>query len=39
MKEWKFTFKNLAEKDAAKQTLYVFYSLAGHLIAANFTGK
>ena len=39
MKEWKFTFKNPAEKDASKQTLYLFYTLNGHFIAANFTGK
>ena len=37
-KEWKLTFKNPAEKDATKQTLYMFYTLAGNLIAANFTG-
>lgn len=39
MKEWKLTFKNPAEKDASKQTLYMFYSLTGNFIAANFTGK
>jgi hypothetical protein len=39
MKEWKFTFKNPAEKDASKQTLYMFYTLTGNFIAANFTGK
>ena len=39
MKEWKLSFKNPAEKDAAKQTLYMFYSLTGNFIAANFTGK
>ena len=39
MKEWKFTFKNPAEKDATKQTLYIFYTLTGNFIAANFTGK
>lgn len=39
MKEWKLTFKNPAEKDATKQTLYMFYSLTGNFIAANFTGK
>ena len=39
MKEWKFTFKNPAEKDATKQTLYLFYTLTGSFIAANFTGK
>ena len=39
MKEWKFTFKNPAEKDATKQTLYMFYTLTGNLIGANFTGQ
>lgn len=39
MKEWKFTFKNPAEKDASKQSLYMFYTLTGNFIAANFTGK
>lgn len=39
MKEWKFTFNNPAEKDAAKQTLYMFYTLTGNFIGANFTGK
>jgi Family of unknown function (DUF6488) len=39
MKEWKLTFKNPSAKDAAKQTLYMFYSLSGNLIGANFTGQ
>lgn len=41
MKEWKFTFKNPAEKDASKQTLYMFYiyTATGNFIGANFTGK
>lgn len=39
MKEWKLSFKNPAEKDASKQTLYMFYALTGNFIAANFTGK
>jgi hypothetical protein len=38
-KEWKLTFKNPTEKDAAKQTLYMFYSLNGNFLVANFTGK
>ena len=38
MKELKHSFKNPAEKDASKQTLYMFYSLTGNFIAANFTG-
>lgn len=39
MKEWKLTFNNRSEKDTSKQTLYMFYSLTGNLIGANFTGK
>jgi hypothetical protein len=39
MKEWKFTFKNPAEKDATKGTLYMFYTLTGNFIAVNFSGK
>lgn len=38
-KEWKLTFKNPAVTDASKQTLYMFYSLPGNFIAANFTGQ
>ena len=37
--EWLVTFKNIKEKDASKQTLYMFYSLDGHYIAANYTGN
>lgn len=39
MKEWKFTFKNPTEKDTSKQTLYMFYTLSGNFIGANFTGR
>jgi hypothetical protein len=38
-KEWKLTFKNSSEKDAAKQTLYMFYALNGNFLVANFSGK
>ncbi len=38
-KEWKLTFRNPAASDASKQTLYMFYSLPGNFIAANFTGQ
>lgn len=38
-KEWRLTFKNPAVTDASKQTLYMFYSLPGNFIAANFTGQ
>ena len=39
MKEWKITFKNPAEKDAARQTLFMFYTLTGNLVGANFDGS
>ena len=38
-KEWKLTFTNPASTDANKKTLYVFFTLTGNFIAANFTGK
>ena len=38
-KEWQLTFKNSTASDATKQTLYMFYSMPGHFIAANYTGK
>lgn len=38
-KEWKLTFNNPTAKDASKQTLYMFYTLSGNFIAANFTGQ
>lgn len=38
-KEWKLTFKNAAATDKTKDTLYMFYTLPGNFIAANFTGK
>jgi hypothetical protein len=38
-KEWKVTFKDPAAKDKAKETLYVFFTLPGNFIAANFTGQ
>lgn len=38
-KEWKLSFKNTAEKDVSKQTLYMFYTLSGNFIGANFTGN
>lgn len=37
--EWVITFKNEKINDAAKQTLYLFFSLDGHYIAANYTGN
>jgi len=37
--EWVISFNNKKVKDKTKQTLYIFYSLDGHYIAANYTGK
>jgi len=36
--EWVITFKNSNISDLKKQTLYLFFSLDGHYIAANYTG-
>lgn len=38
-KEWKVTFKNPQVSEASKQTLYVFLSMPGNVLAANFSGK
>lgn len=37
--EWVVEVENPAATDPAKKTLYVFFSLDGHYVAANFTGK
>jgi hypothetical protein len=37
--EWVVMFKNDKIKDKSKQSLYIFFSLDGHYIAANYTGK
>lgn len=37
--EWVVSFNNDKVKDKSKQTLYIFYSLNGQYIAANYTGK
>lgn len=37
--EWVVSFKNDEITDKSKQVLYIFYSLNGHYIAANYTGK
>ncbi len=37
--EWVVTFKNNKVTDASKQMLYLFFSLDGHYIAANYTGN
>ena len=36
-KESKVTFKDAAAKDKSKATLYMFFTLPGNFIAANFT--
>jgi len=38
-REWVVVFKNDRVTDKSKASLYIFYSLDGHYIAANFTGK
>lgn len=38
-KEWKLSFQNPGAQDKSKQTLYMFYTLPGNFIAANFTGQ
>ena len=37
--EWVITFINDKINDVAKKTLYLFFSLDGHFIAANYTGN
>lgn len=37
--EWVVTFDNPKAADKEKQTLYVFMSLSGHYLGANFSGK
>lgn len=37
--EWVIMFNNDKITDKSKQRLYVFFSLDGHYIAANYTGK
>jgi len=37
--EWVVSFKNEAVDDPQKRTLFIFLSLTGNYIAANYTGK
>ena len=37
--EWVVSFNNKNISDPEKQTLYIFLSLTGNYIAANYTGK
>jgi hypothetical protein len=38
-KEWLVTFRDTKAKDMSTAILYMFFSLNGNFIAANFTGK
>lgn len=38
-KEWKVTFKDPGAKDKSKEALYMFFTLSGNFLAANFTGQ
>jgi Family of unknown function (DUF6488) len=38
-REWKLSFHNPAAQDKSRQTLYMFYTLPGNFVAANFTGQ
>ena len=38
-KEWKITFKDPEAKGKANEILFMFFTLPGNFIAANFTGK
>ena len=37
--EWVILFKNTNISDSSKQTLYIFLSLTGEYIAANYSGE
>ena len=37
--EWVVTFNNSSAKDPSKKTLYIFLTLEGKYLAANFTGQ
>ena len=37
--EWVIVFKNDKVNDPSKQTLYLFYTLDGHYLAANYSGN
>ncbi len=38
-REWVVTFKDPKAADKTKETLYLFFSLPGNYLAANYTGK
>ncbi len=37
--EWVISFANDKVSDSSKRRLYIFFTLDGHYIAANYTGK
>ncbi|TKB11396.1 hypothetical protein FCL48_04980 [Desulforhopalus sp. IMCC35007] len=37
--EWVVSYKNKEISDVAKQTLYIFFTLSGEYIAANYSGS
>ncbi|MFQ5587389.1 MAG: DUF6488 family protein [Nitrospiria bacterium] len=37
--EWVITFDNAKVENKDRQTLYIFLSLSGHYLGANFTGE
>ena len=38
-KEWRLRFDNPNAPDSSKRSLYMFFSLPGNFIAANYSGK
>jgi hypothetical protein len=38
-KEWKVSFKDTAAKGKSKEVFYIFFTLNGNFIAANYTGQ
>lgn len=38
-KEWLVTFKDPAAKDKSKETLFMYFTLIGNFVAANFSGN
>lgn len=37
--EWRVLFRNESASERGKQTLYMFFTLPGNFIAANYSGK
>lgn len=37
--EWRVLFENKAASEPSKRTLYMFFTLPGNFIAANYSGK